>query len=188
MFLIPSFANAETLSQRQTAFQSLLKKEKTEEARNKKIHSIAMDKKSRFRVDAINEMIDHKMLGSGPIMVTLTKDPQVREFAIYGVGELGVYEATPLLIRYMRDDNRNNRGNAFRALQKLYPRDFNFEFHHDDPEYTRNLTVEKVEGWWKVNRTRLKSQSLEKKSDQEKQEAEERWEKYGKEYLDRPTS
>lgn len=186
--LLPSVVFPETLSERKKAFLTTINKEKTDEARIKKVHSIAMDKKSRFRVMAINYLIDTKSTQSGPLMVQLTKDPQVSEFAIYGVGELEVYEATPILIRYMKDENRNNRGNAYRALQKLYPNDFNFEFHHDDEELKRNRVVQNIQAWWKANRERLKSQSLQRKTDAEKKEAEERWEKYGKDYLDRPSS
>lgn len=188
LFLIPSPSFSQSLAQRQAAFHSILKKEKTPELKAKRVRIIAKDKKSKFRVDAINYLIDEKSPTTGLLMVNLAKDPDVREFALYGIGELELYEATPLLIRYMRDDNRNNRGNAYRALQKLYPRDFNVEFHHDDPEYTRERVVQNVVSWWKTNRSRLKSRSMEKKTDQEKQEAEERWEKYGKDYLDRPTS
>jgi hypothetical protein len=188
VLLIPSISFSQSLQARQQAFQSVLNKEKTSEAKIKKAESLAQDKKSKFRVDAINYLIDQKSLGSGPLMVTLARDPLVREFAIYGIGELGVYEATPRLIRYMRDDNRNNRGNAYRALQKLYPREFNAQFHHDDPEYVREKVVKNVESWWKANRDRLKNRSLEQKTDKEKLEAEERWEKYGKEYLDRPAN
>ncbi|MEZ4846236.1 MAG: HEAT repeat domain-containing protein [Bdellovibrionota bacterium] len=131
-------------------------------------------------------MIDQKSVSSGSLMAKLARDPAVREFALYGIGELGVYEATPLLIRYMRDENCNNRGNAYRALQKLYPKEFNIEFHHD-PEYTqekRCSNVQLVEGQSRS----LKNCSLEQKTDQEKQEAEASWEKYGKEYLDRPAN
>jgi len=185
IFSIPN-SSAETLSQRQKAFQTILAKEKSPEAKIKKAENLALDKKSRYRVNAINYLIDQKSLSSGTVMVKLMKDPQVSEFAIYGVGEVGMYEATPLLIKYMKDDNRNNSGNAFRALQKLYPREFNFEFHHDDPEYKRAQVVETVTAWWKANRESLKNRAIERTSEEDKKDAEERWEKYGKEYLDRP--
>lgn len=184
--LIPMQLQAETLKERQKSFQSILNKEKTDTAKIKKAENLATDKKSRFRVMAINYLIDQKSSGSGPVFVQLMKDPQVSEFAIYGVGEVGFYEATPFLIKYMRDDNRNNRGNAFRALQKLYPRDFNFEFHHDDPDYKRDEIVKNIQTWWKANRERLKSSALQRQSVQDQNDAEERWEKYGKEYLERP--
>lgn len=188
VLLIPSISFSQSLAERQKAFHAALNKEKTPEGQIKKAQTIAQDKKSKFRVDAINYLIDQKSMSSGPMMVHLAKDPAVREFALYGIGELGVYEATPLLIRYMRDDNRNNRGNAYRALQKLYPREFNVEFHHDDPEYTREKIVKDVESWWRANRDRLKNRTMEQKTDKEKQEAEERWEKYGKDYLERPVN
>ena len=185
---LPSISFSQSLAARQQAFQSVLKKEKTSDAKIKRAEAISQDKKSKFRVDAINYLIDQKSASSGSLMAKLARDPAVREFALYGIGELGVYEATPLLIRYMRDENRNNRGNAYRALQKLYPKEFNIEFHHDDPEYTREKVVSNVQNWWKSNRDRLKNRSMEQKTDQEKQEAEARWEKYGKDYLERPAN
>ncbi len=183
--LIPMQLQAETLGERQKAFQSILNKEKTDQAKIKKAETLAVDKKSRFRVSAINYLIDQKSTGSGPVFVQLMKDPSVSEFAIYGVGEVGFYEASPFLIKYMRDDNRNNRGNAFRALQKLYPQDFAFEFHHDDPDYKRNEIVKNIQSWWKANRDRLKDKALQRQSAEDQKDAEARWEKYGKEYLER---
>jgi hypothetical protein len=184
--LIPIQLQAETLKERQGAFQSVLNKEKTDQAKIKKAEFITLDTKSRFRVDAINYLIDKKSVSSGSVFVQLMKDPQLSEFAIFGVGEVGFYEATPLLIKYMKDENRNNRGNAYRSLQKLYPEDFNFEFHHDDPEFKRNQVVESIQSWWKDNGERLKNRELQKQNQIDKKEAEIRWEKYGKEYLERP--
>jgi hypothetical protein len=186
LLILPISSYSQSLVERQHAFQAILAKEKTPEAKIKRAEALAKDKKSIFRVDAINYLTDEKSTTSGPVFVTLIKDPDIREFAIYGIGELGFSEATPYLIRCMRDDNRNTRGNAYRALQKLYPKDFNFEFHHDDSPAKRSMVVSDIEKWWKQNRERLKNTALEHKSDKEKLEAEQRWEKYGKEYLDRP--
>ena len=189
VFFVLFFASnaiSETLAHRNQAFRQILVKEKTDASKIKKAEQIALDKKSRFRVTAINYLIDHQSRASGSVMVQLMKDRQVSEFAIYGVGEIGFYEATPLLIKYMRDDNRNNRGNAFRALQKLYPREFNFEFHHDDPEYQRNQVVDAVTSWWNSNQAKLRTRAIQQISDADKKDAEERWDKYAKEYLERP--
>lgn len=185
--IVPFFVQAQTLTQRQQAFQSVLNKSKTSELKIKKAEDLARDKRSKFRVDAINYLIDQKSVSSGPIIASLIRDDDVREFAIYGVGELGVYEATPLVIKALKDENHNNRGNAYRALQKMYPQDFNFEFHYDDPPHVRAQIIKNIESWWKTNRNRLKNMSMQEKTDKEKKEAEERWDKYGKEYLERQT-
>ncbi len=185
--LLTTHAFADTLGTRQKAFLSALSKAKTPEDKIKRAEELAKDKKSKFRVDAVNYLIDEKSYASGPLMASLVRDPDVGEFAIFGVGELHVVEATPLLIRELNNENRNNRGNAYRALQKLYPQDFNFEYHYDDAPQTRKPVVDNIKTWWKNNRDRLKTAAMNQKTDKEKLEAEQRWERYGKEYLDRPS-
>lgn len=166
-------------------FQAIMDKIPSPDTQIKKAETLAADKKSPYRINAINYLIDHKSTASAPLMVDLVKDIDVREFAIYGVGELGVTEATPLLIYYLKDDNQNVRGNAFRSLEKIYPRDFNFPFRYDDPAPQRSKMVKEVEKWWEVNKETLKNRDIQRMTDAEQKEALERWEKYGKEYLNR---
>lgn len=173
------------LTERQKQFQLQIEKAKTPEGQIKKAEMLAKDPKSTYRIDAVNYLTDHHVKSSAPLLVELMKDPAVREFAIYGVGELQIFESTPLLIQYMKDDNRNVRGNAYRALQKMYPREFMFEFHHDDNELSRKKVIQNIENWWAINRDEFKNRKLQEVSEADKKEAEARWEKYGKDYLQR---
>lgn len=182
----PFSVNAKTLVERQKEFNSILKKANTPEAKIKKAEELAKNKKSQLRIDAINYLIEQRSLSSGPVFTALVKDDDMREFAIFGVGELRIQEATPRVIHALKDDNHNIRGNAFRALQKMYPKDFNFAFHYDDAPNIRATAVKNIEKWWKENRERLKATSFKDMSPKEKQEAELRWEAYGRGYLDRP--
>ncbi len=176
----------ETLPQRQKAFHAVLNKSKTDDGKILKAQELAKDVKSRFRIDAINYLIDEEAATSGPLMARLAKDVYVREFAIYALGEFETYESTPLLIHYMNDENRNVRGNAFRALQKMYPKEFDFEYHHDDDEPKRKGILTKVDQWWRANHDQYKNKVFQDMSEKDKKDAQDRWEKYGKEYLSRP--
>lgn len=176
---------AADIHSRHKEFQQLIEKNPTRESQIKKAQALATDKKSPYQIDAINFLIDQKSYESGSLMVELVHDSNVREFAIYGVGELGVNEATPLLIYYLKDDNQNVRGNAFRSLEKIYPRDFNFPFRYDDPPAQRAKMVKEIDKWWEMNKETLKNRDMQRMSDAEQKEALERWEKYGKEYLNR---
>lgn len=185
VLLLVNQSFAMDIATRRKQFNQIMEKSLTPESQIKKAESIARDVKSPYRIDAINYLIDQKSMTSGPMMVDLVKDSEVREFAIYGVGDLGVTEATPLLIYYLRDPNHNVRGNSYRSLQKIYPREFNFAFRYDDPPAQREKTVKEIEKWWDVNRETLKNRDIQQMTDAEQKEALERWEKYGKEYLNR---
>lgn len=183
IFLINNVYSAD-LATRQKQFKQII--EKTPEiGQIKKAESIAKDKKSPYRIDAINYLIDQMARSSGPMMADLTKDPEIREFAIYGVGELRIAEATPLLIYYLKDPSHNVRGNAFRALEKIYPHEFNFNYRYDDSSIQRAQKVKEIEQWWELNKETLKNRDIQTMSQVEQKEALDRWEKYGKEYLNR---
>ena len=187
-FLCFGHSYADEVFNRQQSFLKQLEKEKDDTSKITKAEKIARDVRSKYRIDAINYLIDKASVSSGSVLADLTTDPQVQDFAIFGVGELGVYEATPMLIKGLSSANRNVRGNAYRALKKLYPTELDgkpFEFHHDDPDYIRKKTVNTYERWWKDNHTIFQDKQTKLLSPEDKQKALERWEKYGKQYLDR---
>lgn len=148
-----------SFSDRYQKFQALIEKKKTPEDKIKKAEALAKDAQSPFRIDAINYLTEQKSPSSGSVMVELMNDPDVREFAVYSVGEFQMYEATPQLIGYLKDENQNVRGNSFHALQRMYPKDFNFKYHYDDAPYVRDRVVLKIDKWWELNQSRFKAQN-----------------------------
>ncbi len=159
-------------------FRNLLRKEPTRETKVKKALSIAADPKSKYRRDAVAFLGDVRAKEAVPVLIEIAKERNEREFSIHALGEIRDARTDPALIRYLSDPSENVRGNAYRSLEKTLNNTFSYRY--DDAPSLRLISVKEIEHWWEQNSTTFRVQEPSKA---EAQEAEEAWQKYGRQYL-----
>jgi hypothetical protein len=168
----------ESYKKRVAAFSKILRKEKDRNSRIEKAMKLARDRKSAHRIDAIEFLGKVRAPQAADTLIACVRDANVREFAIYALGEIRPKKAVPTLIHSLSDPDVKVRGNAEHALQKIIKRDFGYGF--DDKPAQREASIQKIKEWWQANESTfvVREETLE-----EKQEAEEAWQKYGEQYI-----
>lgn len=159
-------------------FRNILRKESTRETKVKKALSIAADPKSKYRRDAIAFLGDVRAKEAVPVLIQIAKERNEREFSLHALGEIRNARAVPVLIHYLSDPSENVRGNAYRSLEKTVKKTFSYRY--DDAPSLRLISVKEIEHWWEQNSATFRVQELSKA---EAQEAEDAWQKYGRQYL-----
>src|SRR5438045_1488054 len=95
--------------ERLNRFQNIISKQSGRRGRIQKAVELSKDRKSEFRVDALNLLAAAKPKEALPDLYAIVKDPDIREFAIYTIGEIPSERSIPVLIPYLDDPNENVR-------------------------------------------------------------------------------
>lgn len=156
----------------------MMRAEPTREAKIAKARALATNAKSEFRRDAIDFLGEVRASEAVPDLFRMAKVPDIREFCIHALGEIGDGRAVPLMIHYLNDPNEDVRGNAERAFQRITR--VTFEYHYADPPAKRKQGIREIQLWWERNKATFKARD---ETPDEKKAAEESWEKYGRQYL-----
>ncbi len=165
---------------RVTEFRNILRKEPDRKAKVEKAIALANHKKSPYRRDAIDFLGEVRAREAIPALSALYKEEDLRDGVIYSLGRTGSLNAVPTLIKGLYDTNENVRGNSQHAIEKIVRT--NFAYNYFDPVKKRNADAEQIRKWWNENRKTLR---ITEPTEEEKVAAEEAWEKYGKDYLNR---
>ncbi|MFH1018665.1 MAG: HEAT repeat domain-containing protein [Pseudomonadota bacterium] len=168
----------ESYRKRVVEFRNMIRREPTRAAKVRKATELARKVSSPYRKDSINFLVETRARESLPVLLDLTNDAEVREFAIYGLGELRSQNAGPTLIRFLSDGSDNVRGNAERALKKITR--VSFSYRYSDPPATRQRGIREIQDWWQKNKEHF---TVKEETPEERKEAEEAWDKYGKQYV-----
>lgn len=160
------------------AFRNLLRREGTRAKQVQKAIELVQTKKSPYRQDAIDFLSEVRAPEAVPVLIRAAVDPDVREFSLYALAVFNDLRAIPTLIRYLRDDRENVRGNAQQSLEKITR--MNFSYRYSDSPKDRAVALREIETWWERAGPTFKPHQ---ETPQEKTAAEEAWEKYGKMYL-----
>lgn len=162
------------------AFRKLIRRQKTRRAKINKAVQIINDSKSPYRKDALQFLIDVKAKSAAPAIIKAGENKDLRADAAYALGEIKNKKGIEFLLRCLYDANRNVRGNAILSLRKITKRQFGYDY--SAPEEKRNKSALLWESWWVRNEKNFKIHDI---SDEEAKDAEEKWEKYGKKYIER---
>jgi len=160
-------------------FRNLLRNESTRAAKVKKALELASKRSSPYRLDAINFLADVRANESVPVLIKLSNDPDVQEFAIFALGRVGTAEVLPTLIKHLKSENENVRGNSERGLKAITG--IGFEFQYADPPAKRAQDLKEIERWWEMGGGKTFKPPV--PSAVQAQEAEGAWQLYGIEYL-----
>jgi hypothetical protein len=159
-------------------FRNLLRKETTREAKVRKAVSIAKDPRSKYLRDAIEFLGVVRAKEAVPALIDISNVPNETEFAVHALGEIRDARAVPTFIRLLSDESDNVRGNAYRALEKTTKRSFSYRY--DDVPDARASSIAEIQRWWAANSSTFKVQEA---TSAEAAEAEEAWQKFGRQYL-----
>jgi hypothetical protein len=168
----------ESYKKRLIEFRNILRKEPSREAKIKKATELAKKLTSPFRIDAVNFLAEIRARESVSDLIALAKDPEVKEFAVYALGELRSEKAVPALIAALGDPSENVRGNAEQAIKRITR--ISFSYRYSDAPAQRRRAIEEISRWWEKSKNQFKVRD---ETPEEMKEAEEAWEKYGKQYV-----
>ena len=115
-----------------------------------------------------------------PIIVKAGEKKDLRADAAFAIGEIKHKKAIEFLLRCLYDSSENVRGNAIVALRKITRRQFGYDY--SGSEDGRNKSALLWESWWTRNEKTFKVVDI---TAEETKDAEEKWERYGKKYIER---
>ncbi len=160
-------------------FRNILRKEKSKNAKIDRALAMARSLKSPFRKDALNFLADLRVERAVPLLTRLTSDPEVQEFALYALGQIGTEKSVEVLIQNLKSPNEKMRGISENSLRKISG--VNFSYRYGDSPRRRKEGIQEIELWWK--KEKKKGFQPRKLTSQEAEEAKSAWEQYGVEYL-----
>lgn len=179
--LAPNFSKADapaSYKERQKKFNQLITREKNRTSLTKLAIAMAKDPGSEFRIDAINLLAEVKPKEAVEPLLDASKDPNVREFAIFALGEIPSEKPIPQLIKFLDDPSENVRGNAYQALRKILG--LNFRYDYTSAGLKRKEGIADIQSWWDHNKENFK---VRERTPEELKAAEQNWEIYGKQYI-----
>ena len=161
-------------------FRNIIRKQKTKEAKIQIAIKMMGDQESKYRRQAIQFLAEVKAKEATQALVKVGEEKDFRPDAAFAIGEVMDERGIEFLIRCLYDLNDNVRGNAAMALRKIAKRDFGYNY--SDNEEERNKSARLFENWWLTNRKTFKVVEI---TDEERKDADEKWEKYGKPYIEK---
>jgi len=170
----------EYYKKRVMAFRKMIRTQTTKKSKINKAIAIMNNAKSPYRKDALQFLTEIKAQDAVPSIIKAGEKKDLRADSAYALGEIKDKKAIEFLIRCLYDSNHNVRGNASLSLRKITRRQFGYSY--SDVEEQRNKAALLWENWWTRNQEKFQVTQL---TEEEKTDAAEKWEKYGKKYIER---
>ena len=170
----------EYYKKRVLAFRGVIRKEITKDAKINKAIAVLSNEESPYRRDALEFLIELKVERALPTLLKVGEEKDLRADVSFALGELQDPKGIEFLLRCLYDESDNVRGNAALSLRKLTKKEFGYNYIA--PEEERKRAARLWENWWNENKATFK---ITDSTDEERKDAEERWLKYGKPYIEK---
>ena len=161
-------------------FRKIIRQQKMQKDKIKKAMAILSGNDPKYKKDAIEFLIEVRAKEAVPSLIKAGEYKDLRPDVAFALGEIRDASSIEFLLKCLYDDNQNVRGNAVLSLRKLTKMQFGYDY--SDPEERRKKAALLWESWWARNSNRFR---IDEPTQEETKEAQEKWEKYGKRFIER---